>query len=306
MKFDVVGVGISAVDINVTVTSIPRIDENVMVLEHRKQLGGTVSTALATLQRLGMRTKYMTMLGNDEYGRLIADGMQSFGIDTSSLVLVEEQSTSFSIVLVDSMTGRRSIAFYPGCAFTAPAECVDEESVRSSSLLHVDIYNPAVLAACKVAREANVPISIDANALFPGLEELLAMGNIFILGNEVAGQLASESDIHKTGKKLLKEYGLDLVVITSGEQGSAAFTALQTVDSPGFKVRVADTTGAGDVYHGAYLFGHLQQWPIERTLRFANAAAALMCTSQEGWSGIPTRRQVEEFLKQHAGDTSTT
>lgn len=303
MKFDVVGVGISAVDINVTVTSIPRIDENVMVLEHRKQLGGTVSTALATLQRLGMRTKYMSMLGNDEYGKLITDGMQSFGIDASSVVLAEEQSTSFSIVLVDSMTGRRSIAFYPGCAFTAPAECLDEKAVRSASLLHVDIYNPAVLAACKVAVEANVPISIDANALFPGLEELLAMGNVFILGNEVAGQIANESDIHKTGKKLLKEYGLDLVVITAGEKGSTAFTASQTANSPGFKVRVADTTGAGDVYHGAYLFGHLKQWPLDRTLRFANAAAAIMCTSQEGWHGIPVLQQVDDFLKHHEADT---
>jgi len=75
MSFDVVGVGIACSDVNITVTSIPKIDENVLVLDYRKHMGGTVSTALATLQRLGMRTKYMGMLGDDEYGRFTLEGM---------------------------------------------------------------------------------------------------------------------------------------------------------------------------------------------------------------------------------------
>jgi len=300
---DVVGVGIACMDINATVTSIPKIDENVMMLDYRKQLGGTVSTALAALQRLGMRTKYIGMLGDDEFGRPVLEGMRAEGIDVSSFRLVKGESSPFSFVMVDSMSGKRSIAYYPGCSFTVPASCIEPEAIRSARLLHVDISTPAVFAACEVARDAGVPISVEANALYPGLEELLAGGNIFISSREIMADLSNDKDPTSAGQKVMAEYKLDLVVVTCGADGSLAVTGGEVVSSPGFKVRVADTTGAGDVFHGAYLCGHLKKWSLGKTLRFANAAAAIMCTGQNGWADIPTLQQVEEFMSGHDAES---
>ncbi|GAB4348562.1 MAG: sugar kinase [Candidatus Abyssubacteria bacterium] len=302
MSFDVVGVGIACLDLNATVTSIPRVDENVLMLDFRKQMGGTVSTALATLQRLGMRTKYLGMLGDDENGRFTLEGLRAEGVDVSSVRIAKDQSSPFSFVMVDSMTGRRSIAYFPGCSFTVPADCIEPEAIRSARLLHVDIATPAVFAACATAARAAVPISIEANAPYPGLEDLLTTGNIFISSRDIICGLAERQDPLEAGKKLLEEYALDLVVVTLGEEGSLAVTTTQTARSPGFKVTVIDTTGAGDVFHGAYIYGHLKGWGLEKTLRFANAAGAIMCTTQTGWAGIPTLPQVEAFLHDRAGE----
>jgi ribokinase len=224
--------------------------------------------------------------------------MKAEGIDMSHVRLVDGEKSPFSFVMVDSLTGRRSIAFYPGCAFVTPADCIDRAAIQSAKLLHVDMATEAVFAACEAAKQANIPISVDANALFPGLDELLHLSNIFITAREITCGLSGKEDPVESGKHLLKEYNLDLVVVTLGPEGSAAVTQNGTASSPGFPVEVIDTTGAGDVFHGAYLYGHLSGWPIERTLRFANAAGAIMCTTQIGWAGIPTREQVEKFLEE--------
>ena len=302
--FDVVGVGIACLDHNTTVTSVPKLDENVLVTDYRKQMGGTVSTALATLQRLGLKTKYMGMLGDDENGKFVLDNMRAEGIDMDSVRVVEGESSPFSFVMVDSMTSRRSIAHFPGCEFTVPADCIDADVVKSARLLHVDIFTPAVQAACDAARGAGVTISVEANVTYPGLEELLYGGDIFITSREVFALLVGEDDPAAMGKKAREEYNLDHAVVTLGPEGSIAVGEDEIVSSPGFEVEVADTTGAGDVFHGAYLYGHLMGWRYVRALRFANAAAAMMCAGQSGWADIPTLGEVEEFLRKQDKDTT--
>lgn len=302
--FDVVGVGIACLDHNATVTKIPGLDENVMVLDYRKQMGGTVSTALTTIQRLGLTTKYMGMLGDDENGKFVLESLRAEGIDVDSVRVAEGEDTPFSFVLVDSMTGKRSIAFYPGCSFTVPADCIDTDAIESARLLHVDIYTPAVVAACDAARAAGVTISIEANVLYPGLDDLLHGGDIFITSREVFRELVGEDDPVAAGKKAREEYNLDHTVVTLGPEGSVAVGEHEIVTAPGFEVDAVDTTGAGDVFHGAYLYGHMMGWRYIRTLRFANAAAAMMCTGQSGWSDIPTLAEVEQFLREQDKDTS--
>jgi sugar/nucleoside kinase (ribokinase family) len=240
----------------------------------------------------------MGMLGNDEYGTFIADGMKAEGIDVSSLKLADGERTPFSIVMVDSATKKRSIVFNAGCSLAVPEDCIDAGMIRSAQLLHIDFYTPAIRAACKTAKSAGVPISVDADGLYPGLEELLQMANIFIPAREIGCELVGENDSEKAAEKLLKKYHLDLVVVTRGKEGSVTVTSSETLSAPAFEIEAVDTTGAGGVFQGAYLFGYLKGWPAERTARFANAAAALMCSGMNGWGDIPTLEQVERFLRE--------
>jgi ribokinase len=233
---------------------------------------------------------------------MIAENMKAEGIDTSFLRLSDGETSAFSTVLVDASTKKRSIAFYPGCALSVPEDCINQEAIKSARLLHVDIYTPAVLAACETARSEGVPISVDADALFPGLEHLLEMASIFIPAREIAAQLIGEDDPAMAGKSILEKYDLDLVVVTRGKDGSVSTTPEETVSVGGFEIDALDTTGAGGVYQGAYLYGHLQEWPLARTARFANAAAALMCSGMNGWADIPTLDQVEQFLHKRGAD----
>jgi ribokinase len=298
MAVDVVGVGLAVIDLKATVSSIPQIEDTALAYDYHKHMGGPVANALAELNRLGAKTQYMGVLGNDEHGQLIAKSMKAEGIDTSSLRLSDGEASAFSIVLVDSATKKRSIVFYPGCGLTVPDDCIDAQAIASAKLLHVDIYTPAVLTACKAAKDAGVPISVDADALFPGLEEILEMASIFIPAREIASQLVDEDDPLAGGKQILEKYNLDLVVVTRGKEGSVTITRQETVSVQGFEIDAVDTTGAGGVYQGAYLYGHLQGWPLERTAVFANAAAALMCSGMNGWDDIPTMVRVENFLRE--------
>ncbi len=302
MAVDVVGVGLAVVDLKVTVSSIPQIEETVLAFDFHKHHGGPVGNALVALQRLGMKTQYMGMLGNDEYGRLIADGMKAEGIDTSLLRMADGENTPFSIVMVDASTKKRSIAFHAGCALSVPAECVDTEVVKSAKLLHVDFCTPAVRAACEAARDAGIPISVDADGLYPGLEEILDMATIFVPAREIASQLVGEDDPAKAAELIREKYNLEVVTVTRGKEGSVSVTPEGTVSAPGFEIEAVDTTGAGGVYQGAYLYGYLNRWPVERTARFANAAAALMCSGMNGWADIPTRYKVEAFLKERGAE----
>jgi ribokinase len=286
------------VDLKATVSSIPKIEETVLTFDFHKHMGGPVANTLATLRRLGMKTQYMGALGNDEYGRMIAENMKAEGIDTSLLRLLDGETSAFSIVLVDAKTKKRSIAFYPGCALTVPEDCVDVDAVASARLLHVDIYTPAVLAACEAAQRARVPISVDADALFPGLEDILERASIFIPAREIAAQLVGEDDPAAAGRLILEKYNLDLVVVTRGKDGSVTTTRDETLSVRGFEIDAVDTTGAGGVYQGAYLYGYLHGWPLGRTAKFANAAAALMCSGMNGWGDIPTLEEVEAFLSE--------
>ena len=297
MAADIVGVGLAVIDLKATVSSIPGIEETVLTYDFHKHMGGPVANAIATLRRLGMKTQYMGVLGNDEYGNIIAENMKAEGIDTSSLRLDDDGASAFSIVLVDAGTKKRSIAFYPGSGLTVPADCIDADAIASAKLLHVDIYTPAVLAACDAAQAADVPISVDADALFPGLEDLLEKASIFIPAREIAEQLVGENDPAAAGKLIMEKYKLDLVVVTRGKDGSVTTTPDETVSVNGFPIDAVDTTGAGGVFQGAYLYGHLQGWPLERTATFANAAAALMCSGMNGWDDIPTLEKVEDFLR---------
>jgi ribokinase len=301
---DVVGVGIACMDLNATVTSVPRLDENVLITDYRRQMGGTVSTALAALQRLGLATKYMGMLGDDETGKFVLDSLSAEGVDVSFVRVVDGESTAFSLVMVDSMTRKRSIAHFPGCEFMVPADCVDADAVKSARLLHVDIYTPAVVAACEAAREGGVTISVEANALYPGLEDVLAGGDIFITSDKIFSELVGEDDPVAAGKKAREQYDLEHVVVTLGADGSVAVSGDEIVSSPGFEVEAIDTTGAGDVFHGAYLYGYIMGWRYARSLRFANAAAAIMCTGQNGWVDIPTLGEVNDFLQQRSDKDS--
>ncbi|GAB4349149.1 MAG: sugar kinase [Candidatus Abyssubacteria bacterium] len=302
MAVDVVGVGLAVVDLKVTVSSIPQIEETVLAFDFHKHHGGPVGNALVTLQRLGMRTQYMGMLGNDEYGTMIAEGMKAEGVDTSSLRLADGENTPFSIVMVDAHTKKRSIAFHAGCALSVPADCIDTNAIKSAKLLHVDFCTPAVRAACEAAKEAGVPISVDADGLYPGLEEILEMATVFVPAREIASQLVGEDDPARAAELIRRKYDLDVVTVTRGKEGSVSVTPEGAISVPGFEIEPLDTTGAGGVYQGAYLYGYLNSWPVARTARFANAAAALMCSGMNGWADIPTLDKVKTFLKQRGAE----
>jgi sugar/nucleoside kinase (ribokinase family) len=130
---------------------------------------------------------------------------------------------------------------------------------------------------------------------------LLPLVDLLVVARRYAQQHTGHADPWEAGLALLETYGPRQVVITDGVRGcwfwdAARRNAGEHLHRPAFATDVVDTTGAGDVFHGAYLYAFLQGWPAERTLAFASATAALKCRNLGGRSGIPTCPQVEAFL----------
>ncbi len=298
---DVVGIGLSVLDLLVRIDHVPDFESAVAVSQSSIQGGGPVATALVTVARLGGSAGYVGKVGRDLNSRLMLDLLRRDGVDTSRVVVDPASTAGFSIVLVEEATGRRG---FIGCGrkgMQLRAEELSREYVTSGRYLHLDsLSEEAGLLAARWMREAGGKVVLDAAATrawrLPA-ERLARLEHVDVLiaARSFARAATGEDDPPGAARALLG-LGPEIVAVTGGEEGSWGATAGEAHHAPAFAVDVVDTTGAGDVYHGAFIYGLLQGWHLAETLRFSNAVAAIKCTRLGGRAGIPTRPQVESFL----------
>jgi sugar/nucleoside kinase (ribokinase family) len=294
--FDVVGVGINVVDYLFQVARFPEPDTKVDALAVSTQGGGLTATALVACARLGLRARYIGKFGNDEIGRMARDMLEAEGLDLTCAVPASQAAQRLSFILVEEGTGHRTIVRHCDRRIWLRPEELSCEAVCAGRLLHLDGYEgEAALQAARWAKAAGIPVSLDAEESTERREELFPLVDILVVGRRFAQALTGRSDLSGILDGL-EQLGPSCVGVTLGAEGSALRHRRETVCVPGFSVEVADTTGAGDVYHGAFLFGLLQGWEARNILTFANAVAALKCTKLGGRAGIPRPAEVRAFL----------
>ena len=297
MAHDVAGLGCACLDFLGIVPHLPDRDDQVWMSDSTQQGGGMVSTALVTLSRLGVSTAYAGKVGDDTAGRVVKEEFDRFGVDSAHLIMEPGASTPVSMILVDKSTGQRTIMAGGSSVEMSPSE-VPAELVASAKYLHLDNTNrQAALAAARLARESGVPVVLDADTVSPAddLEVLLRSTDYLITSRVFADELTGLTDPAEAAKSLVG-YGSSVTVVTLGEEGSYTLAGDRSFHTPAFPVEVVDTTGAGDVFHGAFIFGLLQEWRLEKTAEFASAVAAMSCTRLGGRQGIPELKGVERFL----------
>ncbi len=297
--FDVIGLGCSCVDLLAVVPQFPGPDEEITAVEAAQQGGGEVATALVTLARLGSSACYLGRVGADTFGRLMQQEFERYGVDTSHMVLQEEALSQVSMILVDQQTGKRTIVACPPTASELRPEDLPSGLIEATQVLHLDgTHRAAALEAAARARRAGVTLVLDADvtALDDSIEQLIRITDVVIASRPFAESFAESSDTDKA-VDVLRSLGPSRVVVTLGEQGSIGWEKGATLRCPAFPVEAIDTTGAGDVFHGAFIHGMLQRWNFEKVLEFASAAAALKCTQMGGRAGIPDFPAALDFLK---------
>ena len=293
---DVVGLGLCTLDDLGLVPHLPRLDEGVPLLDVSRQGGGPVAQALVTLARLGAAAGFVGRVGEDDVGHRIRADMAAEGVDLSRMQVVPGATSARCIILIDQPSGKRSICASRGTAGDVPVAGLDLAYLCSGRVLHLDGHSrEAALVAARAARAAGVTVCLDAGYPDPGLADLVALTDVLIAGERFAA--AVDTDERRAAARLLAA-GPRIVVITRGERGSVTRTADAAFCTPAFRVPVVDTTGAGDVFHGAYLFGLLQGWELDAVAEFASATAALKCTKLGGRAGIPRRTEVVDFLRE--------
>ena len=297
MTFDVVGVGASCVD---QVCRLPVFPEaggalaKVRMQEQTRTCGGQIATALATCASLGLRAAYLGAIGDDEDGRRIRGELSARGIELGH-VEISAAPTATATILLDS-TGDRIVLWHRDPALRYPPDRLPAAVIAASRVLHVDDVDvPAALEAARIARAQGIPVTCDIDHVTPGTRELLQLVSHPVFAESVPAQLTGEAEPERALRTLRRVHAGRLVV-TVGERGAIALEGDSLLASPGFPVTVVDSTGAGDVFRGAYIYGIVKGWSLDRQLWFANAAAAVSCTKPGAMGGVPTLAEVEDLL----------
>ena len=303
--FDILFIGGSSVDIVLNVPRLPSLDEKLLVKYAGHHAGGLVANAACAAARLGLRTAWAGTLGEDENGRLMIDSFQDFGVDTSMAQILQGVTTDFTVILLDS-SGERTILVVP----TSPAPLSLEASVFSE-LAKVSIiytlpqpeYWFTPLAEAVHANGGLIAVDVESSAPVKcaQLKNVIRHSDL-VFCSRSGLSLISGSDEPESGAKRVLEMGPEFVCVTLGKRGAWVSTADENQFSPGFSVPVTDTTGAGDSFHAAFLYGYLENRSLEDVLKFANAAAALSVQALGARGGFATVDQVEEFLEARSQD----
>jgi ribokinase len=292
----VVGIGLCALDYICIVENFPGKDEKHVALAGSIQGGGPVPTALCALSRLGGKAAFIGKCGTDHEGESIRQELDQFGVDTSRMVFDKSSVTPKAFIWVDSKDGARTVVLDRTKTADLLTEELDTELLQSCRYLLIDgRESQSTIAAAKIAKEASAEVILDAGSIRENMDELLSLVDHLVVSRTFSDKFTGQTN-PEDAIKTLAERNFKSVIITLGAQGAIWAGNGKIGRQPAFKMEVADTTGAGDVFHGAYIYGLCQNWETPAIVKFACAAAALKCRKPGGRLGIPTLAEVEKFL----------
>ena len=309
--FDVIGMGCCCWDYLGVVEQYPGLDAKVAMKQLVQQGGGQAGTAMVAVARLGGRAAIFGRVGQDEFARRNYEAFQAEGVDTSGLVTVPRTTSQFAFCAIDEPSGKRSIFYIHGTKGKFRPEELPREKLLDCKCLLVDgHHNVAAVAAAGWAREQGIPVVLDLERPQVQDEQLVSLASHPIVPEDFAVDFTGEADFRDAAQAMLErgpatasgrfprpQRGPEVVILTRGPEGAVAVTREGVIEQPALPVEpVVDTTGAGDVFHGAFAYGIALGYDLARNLKFASAVAALKCRVLGGRAGIPTMEETDAFL----------
>ncbi|HXV60523.1 MAG TPA: PfkB family carbohydrate kinase [Vicinamibacteria bacterium] len=292
--WDAIGVGLAVRDISVLMDRYPRADEKLRASAFYESGGGPVATALVTLARFGRSTAISAVVGEDPVGKMIVDGLRREGVDTEGVAVRNDFVSPTSVIIVEN--GRRTILEAPhGVGFPLSWEAVRRLPLSDCRALLVDARCIDVqIRAAREARRAGAIVVLDCGHPREGVEELLTTTDVAILSHTY-----SEAAAHEPRSFLgwlldrLPRDGPAIAGVTLGEKGCAIASRSEPFTQlAGHRVTAVDTTGAGDVFHGAFVHAWLDSRSAIAAARFANCAAAVKCAGMTGRASLPSAEEL--------------
>ena len=294
----VVGVGLNATDTLIRLPHFPAFDSKVEFLSADVLPGGQVASAMVACAAWGLRARYVGKVGDDHAAQMQLAELTRAGVE-SHLISVPHCTSQTAYILVDEKTGERTILWRRDLRLALRPEELQREWIVTAGALHVDGHDTAAATqAARWAREDGKPVFADVDNLYPGVEDLLASVDYLIASRDFPAKLTGEPDLAKSLPAILQRFGCRLVGVTLGRQGALAWDGSRFLPCPGYEVAAVDTTGAGDIFHGAFVYATLEEWPFERVLEFSCAAAALNCTALGARGGIKPILEIERLMRE--------
>jgi len=250
--------------------------------------------------RLGLKTAFIGVCGDDVFGRFMLDEMQKRGVDVSNVIVRPNESTGLSVIL--NQTSDRAILTHLGLIAELGASDITDDLLRRSKHLHVASYflqtklQPDLPNLFRRARTLGLTTSLDTNydpsEKWLGFDELLAVTNVFLPNATEAKSLTAAENVDEAANRLGRK--VEVAAIKLGAEGALGMSPSQRVRVASIPVKVADTVGAGDSFDAGFIYGYLNGWQVEKSLRLACVCGALSTQKAGGTDGQPT---LEEALK---------
>ena len=290
---EVSATGTLAVDYFALLPKLIGADEKIISSGYEIHPGGVSGNVLTQLARLGVSAGWFGKVGNDEAGKILIDEFKNEGVDCSHLEVVDGDFSMMTWIQVDKKGGR-SIIMFPNVLAKLTAEEIEKKHgdyIRASKAMHAEaclLPLKPVLKAMEIAKESGVKVVFDLDvppsyfvdeakmATRDELMRALEMTDVLIPCKSSAIELLNTDDITGNAKKLL-DFGPEVVAITLGDKGCIVFDEKNFFSVPAFNINVVDTTGAGDAFHGGFIYSILKGFSLEESGRFANACGALCC-----------------------------
>lgn len=301
---DIIGIDSSVVDHIISIDRIPGTDEEVSMHQQSWQGGGKVATALVAASRLGARTGIMGVVADDDYGKFIRCDMEFNKVDTSHFLCDAGKKSNYCLSLAEKKTGGRSFIAHWATHRQYSVADVDEDYVALAKAVHLYQLSDADLSVAEIAHKRGILVGFDADEYVPELEEHLDKIDIFI-GSEFCFKkmFHNMTDREKNCRAIL-ERGPKVVIFTFGSHGCIGISKDEAYfELPSFSIDAVDTTGAGDVFHGAFLYFYVcEKMSAKNAARYASAVSAVKCMYLGGRAGIPNRIMVEDFIERGSFD----
>jgi sulfofructose kinase len=292
-----VGVGLNATDTLIIIPHFPAYGGKVPFHEEILSPGGQVASAIVTCARLGLRSKYVGTVGDDERGRIQMESLRGSGVNLDHVQSRTACANQSAYILIDQSTGERTVFWNrPECLALSPHEIADEQ-ITCARMLHIDGHDTAAVGrAARVAKAHAIPVSVDVDTIYQGFDRVLPYVDYLIASSEFPSRWTNFDDPFRALEVIQKEYRMSVAAMTLGAHGALALVDGKFVYSPAYVVNCLDTTGAGDVFHGAFCYAVLEGLPIGDALDFSNAMAALNCTAIGARGGIKTATEARQLM----------
>lgn len=300
----IIGVGGVTIDHVYVVNGYPPPDGVAYIQSNYSKIGGMIGNAVIAASRMGAATHIVGGVGQDSDGETVARILQQAEVDTTYLQHLSSDSTSYSVIVVEPEQQTRAILNYKGVQERSELPGVESVDLRAADCLHIDTFwFDTAIDLAKRAKSSGIPVTLDVPPAGQRNRtlELLQYVDYFIPSITAAENLANTkfSDYPDDVADFLLKQGPEVVVITKGAEGVFfKRRGEKGQESPSFRITAVDTTGAGDVFHGAFAYGVTQSFPLDYNVRFASAAAAMKCASSKNHEdSFPSCQELLRFLK---------
>lgn len=288
-------VGIAVMDRIYYVEELPTEGGKYVAKRYTEVGGGPAATAAVAAAKLGAQVDFIGRVGDDDTGNSLLAELESLGVNTRYTRRYVGAKSSQSAIMVDTQ-GERIIVNYPSPDLLPDADWLNEIDFSQWDVVLADVrWHEGARKAFTLARQAGVMTVLDGDVTPQDISELVALSDHAAFSEPGLVRLTGIND-SEVGLKQAKTLTNGHVYVTRGSEGCDWIKNNTLQHQSGFKVDVVDTTGAGDVFHGALAFSLAGGDAPEEAVRFASGVAALKCTRPGGRAGIPDCDQTRSFL----------